>query len=75
MTRRHPSSTVMDARLRADLVSRLIRDYAFKERGEKLHGGTCPACDKKELWAYASSPWKLTCNRINNCVSERSMRP
>lgn len=68
------TSTQMDERLRADLVSRLLRDYAFKERGEKLHGGTCPACGKKELWAYASSPWKLTCNRINNCGYSASVR-
>ena len=70
----HITTTVMHEHLRSDLVSRLIRDYAFQERGEKLRGGTCPACGKKELWAYASSPWKLTCNRFKNCGYSASVR-
>lgn len=70
----HITTTVMHEHLRSDLVSRLIRDYAFQERGEKLRGGTCPACGKKELWAYASSPWKLTCNRLHNCGYSASVR-
>ena len=65
----------MDDKLRTDLLSRLLRDYSFKDpRNGKLHGGVCPNCGKKELWAYADNPWKISCNRINKCGFEASVR-
>ena len=65
----------MDDKLRQDLLSRLQRDFAFKEpRNNRLLAGTCPSCSKKELWAYADNPWKITCNRINKCGYHASVR-
>lgn len=32
-----------------------------------MREGVCPACGKKELYAYADSPWVLKCGRLNKC--------
>lgn len=70
-----PTMADMDERLRQDLLGRLQRDYAFKDpRNGRLLGGTCPACGKKELWAFSDNPWKVACNRINKCGYSASVR-
>ncbi|MHA6881505.1 toprim domain-containing protein [Ralstonia pseudosolanacearum] len=60
----------MNAPLAADIVFRLLRDYDFKERNNKLEAGKCPSCGKRSLWAFAASPWVVRCNRLNKCASE-----
>jgi len=64
----------MNPTLRSDIVSRLLRDYGFKERttaaGDKLEAGTCPSCGKRTLWTFAETPWVVRCNRLNHCAAE-----
>lgn len=60
----------MNPTLAADIVSRLLLDYGFKERHNKLEAGTCPACGKRSLWAFSEAPWVVRCNRLNKCASE-----
>ncbi|MBI2381493.1 MAG: toprim domain-containing protein [Gammaproteobacteria bacterium] len=64
----------MDARLHADITSRLERDFAFKRHGDWLQQGVCPSCNKKELYTSAEHPWVLRCNRLNNCNHEEPVR-
>lgn len=51
-------------------VMRCLSPYGFKERGEWLRQGLCPACGKKELYTNAHNPWVLRCGRLNNCGFE-----
>lgn len=62
----------MNPSLHSEITSRLLRDYAFKQKrsGEKLEDGQCPACGKKTLWAFGDAPWVLRCNRLNHCGAE-----
>lgn len=62
----------MDPSLHSDVTSRLLRDYAFKQKqsGAKLEAGHCPSCGKKALWAFGDAPWVIRCNRLNNCGAE-----
>lgn len=62
----------MNPSLHTEVTSRLLRDYAFKQKrgGEKLEDGKCPACAKKTLWAYGEAPWVVRCNRLNHCGAE-----
>ncbi|CAJ0742143.1 hypothetical protein R16034_02991 [Ralstonia edaphis] len=60
----------MNLDLSSALASRLVRDYGFKERSNKLENGTCPSCGKRSLWAFADAPWVVRCNRLNNCAAE-----
>jgi len=46
---------------------RLDAEFHFKDRGEYLREGLCPACGKKELWAYAENPRVVYCGRLNKC--------
>lgn len=57
----------MNPNLLAQVKSRLLRDYQFKTRGEWLQQGKCPNCGKRELFAFADSPWLIKCNRLNKC--------
>ncbi len=57
----------MNPNLLAQVKQRLLRDYAFKVRGEWLQQGKCPHCNKRELFAFADSPWTIKCNRLNKC--------
>jgi hypothetical protein len=58
----------------SDVLSRLKRDYAFKETGEWLRQGKCPACGKRELYAHAESPWAVKCGRLNKCGFETDVK-
>lgn len=62
----------MNPTLHGQVTSRLLRDYAFKQKrgGEKLEAGQCPSCAKKTLWAFGNAPWVLKCNRLNHCGAE-----
>lgn len=64
--------SAMNPSLHAEVTSRLLRDYAFKQKrgGEKLEDGRCPACGKKTLWAFGNDPWVVRCNRLNHCGAE-----
>lgn len=60
----------MNPTLAGDIALRLVRDYGFKERNNKLEAGTCPSCGKRSLWAFSEAPWVVRCNRLNKCASE-----
>lgn len=64
----------MRSDLRAEIVTRLLRDYAFKERGGWLRQGRCPQCDKRELYVNAESPWVLRCGRLDKCGWEGAIK-
>lgn len=57
----------MNPNLLAQIKARLLSDYDFKSRGEWLQQGKCPNCGKRELFAFADSPWVIKCNRLNKC--------
>lgn len=57
----------MNPSLHADIHSRLA-EFNFKpEKQGYLRSGTCPQCQKKELYVNADHPWILRCGRLNNC--------
>lgn len=39
-----------------------------------LSGGTCPGCGEKELFISLEKPYKLKCNRTNQCQYEEKTR-
>lgn len=53
---------------------RLDLEFEFKDRGEFLRDGKCPACSKRTLWAHAQTPKVVYCNRINKCGYTASVR-
>lgn len=56
--------------LHGQIVARLLHDYQFKQRGEWLRQGICPACSKKSLFTHAETPWVIRCERANKCGHE-----
>jgi len=38
-----------------------------KHSNGKVYGLECPACHKKEAWAYSDKPFAIICNRANKC--------
>lgn len=60
----------MNPSLQNDILDRLS-EFNFKsEKGGYLRSGTCPQCQKKELYINATHPWVLRCGRLNNCGYE-----
>lgn len=59
-----------------EIVKGLLRDsrLGFKDSGEYLREGRCPACDHKELFVRKSMPWRVKCSRENKCGYEASTR-
>lgn len=54
-----------------ELMPLLERDFAFrKDKGDWLQGGTCPVCNKKELFTSKEHPWVLRCGRLEKCGAE-----
>ncbi|MER2103738.1 MAG: bifunctional DNA primase/helicase [Pseudomonas atacamensis] len=50
--------------LRADILQRLESDYGLKHKaGKYMRQGECPACKKKELYAFHDDPWMIRCGR------------
>lgn len=61
----------MDNDLYRELLPLIERDFAFKRvRGEWMQGGTCPVCNKKELFTNVARPLVLRCGRRENCGAE-----
>ncbi|WBX39004.1 toprim domain-containing protein [Acinetobacter schindleri] len=56
------------------VVERLIQEFEFKERGDKLRLGKCPACSHKEAWTSLESPWVIHCPRNNKCGEQTYIR-
>ncbi|MBL4766409.1 MAG: toprim domain-containing protein [Rhodobacteraceae bacterium] len=63
-----------DAHLNETILARLKPDYGFKDRGDWLQEGKCPACGKRELFTRTTSPWVLRCGRQNKCGAEFGIR-
>lgn len=61
---------------RDELIPRLIQDFNLKPSTDRrfLQGGTCPSCNKKELYAGADNPWTIQCGRLNKCGHQESVR-
>jgi len=57
----------MNPSLHADILNRLSEFNFKQEKKGYLRGGTCPQCQKKELYINADNPWVLRCGRLNNC--------
>ncbi|WP_169900760.1 bifunctional DNA primase/helicase [Pseudomonas gessardii] len=54
----------MEKKLRADILDRLKSDYGFKYKaGKYMREGKCPACNRKELFAFHDEPWAIRCGR------------
>ncbi|UCV02328.1 toprim domain-containing protein [Dechloromonas denitrificans] len=56
-----------------ELLPLIERDFAFdvaKSKGDWLQGGTCPRCNKKELFTSKEHPWVLRCGRKEKCGAE-----
>lgn len=55
--------------LRHDVLQRIERDFGLKHRPgtDYMRGGTCPKCNKRELYTQFASPWQLRCGRQEKC--------
>lgn len=55
--------------VREDVLRRLKADFRFKDNrgGAFLQQGTCPKCQKKEVFVSAETPWTVKCGRENKC--------
>lgn len=52
----------------------LNKYYGFKQSGVFLRGGTCPSCEKKELWTNYNKPYYIKCSRENHCGQEWNIK-
>ncbi|MFJ3157799.1 hypothetical protein ACIPIX_27050 [Pseudomonas protegens] len=51
------------------------RELDFKDIGDKyLQKGTCPNCGKEKLFISRAKPYRLKCNRDNECQFEQNTR-
>jgi hypothetical protein len=55
--------------LRHDVLQRIESEFGLKHRTPTnyMRGGTCPKCNKKELYTRFDSPWQLICGRQEKC--------
>ena len=55
--------------LRHDILQRIEAEFGLKHRAPTnyMRGGTCPKCNKKELYTRFDSPWQLVCGRQEKC--------
>ncbi|MCD9118323.1 toprim domain-containing protein [Pseudomonas bijieensis] len=62
----------MEEKIRADVLTRLEFDYGLKHRvgTDFMRGGTCPACNKKELYSNFNNPWFIKCGRESKCAQQ-----
>lgn len=60
--------------LNPEIISRLIKEFNFKTRGDHLREGVCPYCGKKTLWTWIDKPGMVQCNRTNNCQWQMSSK-
>ena len=49
-------------------------DFGFKSRGLYLNQGECPGCGKNELFVLKTEPWRVSCNRRNECGYSETTR-
>ncbi|MDI3355716.1 toprim domain-containing protein [Pseudomonas sp. UYIF39] len=59
----------MEQQIRGDVLTRLEFDYGLRHRTgtDFMRGGTCPACNKKELYSSFINPWFIKCGRESKC--------
>jgi hypothetical protein len=55
------------ATLNDQILARLQTEFKFKEHGDHLREGICPACNKKSAWTWKDKPGLVQCNRTNKC--------
>lgn len=55
--------------LRHDVLQRIESDFGLKHRPgtDYMRGGTCPKCNKRELYTRFEKPWQLNCGRQEKC--------
>lgn len=58
----------------AEIGRRLIADYKFKQNGDWLQQGKCPACGKSEAFTRADQPYVIFCSRQNKCGQASKVR-
>jgi hypothetical protein len=64
----------MDQTLQHAVVTRLIADFGFKDKGTWLQQGRCPECGKTETFTHAQAPWVIRCGRANKCGWEAHVK-
>lgn len=64
----------MNSGLHQLVISALISTFNMKQSGDWLRQGTCPSCNKKELYAHSVNPVLVRCGRLNNCGYEEHVR-
>lgn len=59
----------MPHEIRAEVLSRLEFQYGLKHMTgtQYMRKGTCPACNKKELFSRHDEPWFIKCGRESKC--------
>lgn len=59
----------MPHEIRSEVVSRLEFQYGLKHMAgtQYMRKGTCPACNKKELFSRHDEPWFIKCGRESKC--------
>lgn len=65
---------------RDEIIRRFVAETGAQPQGngERYKKGVCPSCGKKSLWVFADNPWKIQCDKANNCgyeISAREMYP
>ena len=55
--------------LRHEVLQRIEAEFGLKHRAptDYMRGGTCPKCNKKELYTRFDRPWQLICGRQEKC--------
>lgn len=66
----------MDETTRQNVINILLNQYHMRPQGggQRYKYGICPACGKRDLWAFAHDPWTVQCDRESNCGYKQSMR-
>ena len=66
----------MDETTRQNVINILLNQYHMRPQGggQRYKYGVCPACGKRDLWAFAHDPWTVQCDRESNCGYKQSMR-
>jgi hypothetical protein len=64
----------MDQTLQHAVVTRLIADFGFRDKGTWLQQGRCPECGKSETFTHAQAPWVIRCGRANKCGWEAHVK-
>jgi hypothetical protein len=59
----------MDREIRSEVLRRLESDYGLQHATGTpwMRKGTCPACNKRELYSRQDEPWFIRCGRESKC--------